>query len=123
MARKKPRHAQKGNAFYPMGRQAWRVGVQNWWPEVQGHRLVKAVSRVPDTEVWTTPSLKFRTSVHREFGHNTKGQTPADIWLLASEAAYITYPSLSEEISKWRPVPYYRETYIVSKGFCIISLE
>ena len=56
-------------------------------------------------QVWPTPPLKFRTSVHRESGQNTKGQSPAHTWGPASVATQATHPSLSERISERKAVP------------------
>lgn len=55
-------------------------------PMVPTDQLVKAASRVQYMSVWATPPLKFRASVHRQFGQSTKGQTSADTWLPVSES-------------------------------------
>jgi len=73
----------------------WAVRTDGQGSVVPTDHPVKAVSRVRDRSAGSIPLLKFRTSVHRECGQATKGQTPAEIWWPASPAAELhTHPSL-----------------------------
>lgn len=76
------------------GMHTWAVRTAGPGSVVPTDHIMEAVSRVQDGSVGSTPPLKFRTSVHRECGQATKGQTPADIWWPASQAAEPhTHPS------------------------------